>query len=202
MNRWLTCLTIIVAPVVAQAAVHVDVTSNGSPAAGLTSYTVWLNADTLADSVAAFDGGFTGPMNQVFELGVVATPTLTRAVAPMVNEDEDTHFLFQLTNLVVVNTPKEDGPGTGSYLMGDDGAGGVDNAVFGIKPAFITQNLALAQIVIPDSAVDLVYLTAEVSDGIGNRTAFTNVPIPEPATLSLLAVGVVALCRKKTLKRG
>ena len=201
MKHIVATLAVLCMVTAAQAAVNVNIVNNGAPAAGLTSYTVQLVADTPAEATTAFDGRFDGDMNQVWELsGVVKTPALDRAVGPMtpVEEASDSHFLFLLNQLTVVDTPLEDGPGAGTYLAGDDGAGGVKNAVFGLKPATVQQTLDLAQIVISDNAVNPVYLNGLLSDGAGAKTILDQVLIPEPASMALLGLGgVVALIKRR-----
>ena len=62
---------------VSSAALSFSWTNDGSPAAGLTAFTLTLT-DTVNDP-NTWDGGITGPLNQEWFAGVVATPSLTNA---------------------------------------------------------------------------------------------------------------------------
>ena len=149
---------------------------------GLISYTVRMVADSPADQLDGFDGTFQGTLNQIKAFGTLDTPTLTNA--DFLTPDEqarDTHFLLWDTELnVVLTAPNE----TSSLL----------NGVFTIHVAAQEQDLAFAQIVLPEGETAL--LTGEASNASGTVFDVSTV-IPEPMTVSLLSVGVVFILRRR-----
>jgi hypothetical protein len=168
---------------VAQAAVVVNIVQNPDPAPGLSSYTVRMVADTEANRVTAFQGSFTGDLNQVGAFGgALATPTLTNAA--FLTPDErarDTHFLFTDGQLLPAETPAE----TATSLSG----------AFGIVPAATAQDLALAQIVMQSGGT--VTLNGMVVSGTGATQWEGSVVIPEPATMGLLAPLALGLLARR-----
>jgi hypothetical protein len=147
---------------------------------GLTRYTVHLVANSSADAVVAFDGGFSGPMNQVL-FGGAPTPTLDFfSFMTPTEKAQDSHFLFLLAELDQATPPAE----TSNSLTG----------IFGIKPAFRQTELPFAQIVLADG--DSITLTGEVANGAGDAFDVSTV-IPEPATMSLLGLGALAIIRRR-----
>ena len=132
----------------------------------LYAYTVIVMADTPAESVTAFGGTFSGSMYQLWEPGSISTPTLDRNSPGSINESYDTHLLLRNADLLIETAPSEDGPGVGSTLGG----------TFGIGPNAASQDLSLAQIVVPVVAGSgppsqaAVTLTGAVTDINGTLT--------------------------------
>ena len=156
---------------------------------GLPKYTFVVNHD---QNITGFDGGFYGPMNQIWE-SASKTPTKdTEGGGP---DPCDTHFLFFDSEIVPNPPPAEDkdASGCGSYLTG----------VFGITPGAAAANIQIAQIVAWEAGSTISY-NFDVSD---NNNAFHfEGSVPEPGTLMLLMLGGLAVLRRpsrqaKTLLR-
>jgi hypothetical protein len=184
-RKKMTCMVgICLLASLSQAGVTVEVEPGVDVGGGLTSYTVNMVADSPTDWVAAFDGGFSGAMNQIKFGGMVDTPTLDMAgfLSPT-EQSQDSHFLFLNDQLVIETSLAE----TASSLTG----------VFGVKVPDRAESLAFAQIVLADG--DSVELTGTVSNGDG--VAFDiSTTIPEPATMSLFGLGAVALIKRRRRK--
>jgi hypothetical protein len=170
----------------ANAAVNVTADHDLATCPGYDVVTVHLVADTPAETVVAFDGGFYGSMNQIWKFGNTApTPDLEVFPGDTAPDPCDSHFLLLDSEELIVTAPAEDGPGTGSFLTATMGLG------------IVEQDLSIAQIVIPVG--QSVQLTTTVANGAGDETGI-NVPInalPEPATLGLLAMGGLAVIRRR-----
>jgi hypothetical protein len=149
---------------------------------GLVSYTVHLVADTEADMLAAFDGTFSGTLNQVFAFGgALDTPTLDNvSYLPAEDAAKDTHFMLEDDELLVVTDPNE----TESTL----------NGVFSVAVASRSLDLVIAQIVL--AAGDTAELSGLGANAAGDKFDIS-ATIPEPATLSLLGIGALALIRRR-----
>jgi hypothetical protein len=148
---------------------------------GLTSYTVHMVANSLADKLVGFDGSFQGTLSQ-FKYGTEDTPTLTNAEKLTVDQQaRDTHFLFLDTDLdIALRAPNE----TTSLLDG----------LFTMKVAAQEQDLLFAQIVLAEGETAL--LTGEASNA-GGVVSYFSTTIPEPMTVSLLSAGMVFLLRRR-----
>ena len=174
--------TCLLAAQLSYAGVTVEVEPGVSVGSGLTSYTVNLVADPGTDAVAAFDGGFSGAMNQVLAGGFLDVPSLEDAgfLTPT-EKSQDSHFLFMDADLTaIVDLPAE----TSNSLTG----------IFGITVASRKTELPFAQIVLADG--DSIALIGEVANGTGDIFDVSTT-IPEPATMSLLGLGAVAIIRRR-----
>jgi len=165
----------------APADVIVDVGTGVSVGSGLTSYTVWLVAETPADWVTGFDGEFGGPMNQI-KYGTLYTPTLDNA-SQLADPGQDSHFLF-LNAELLIDTVAE----TANSLTG----------VFGVKESYRAESLEFAQIVLADGAS--IPLIGEVGTVAGGSPVDISTIIPEPASMSLLGLGALAIIRRRRRK--
>ncbi len=149
---------------------------------GYTGYTVTLKSNDPANPPAAWAGSFDGPMNQLKVASVLDTPTMTLASALGGDLPKDSHLLLWDADLLIASAPTE----SGLHLDG----------IFGISVGARQQDLPLAYLVIPDG--EQVVMTGETSDPNGLFAFPTDLVIPEPASLALLALGgVVAVLRRR-----
>ena len=123
----------------------------------------------------------------------------------------DTHFLFGPSDVISVVAPAEDGGlaaspmggnySFGSFLIGDVGLlGGNASATWSIAQFVLAdpgQPLGVAAYQAEGSVLDAFFKLAG-QGGNSEDIAFALVPVPEPATMSLLAIGgVAALIRRR-----
>jgi len=164
----------------------VEVIWTGAPSTDLADHTTWtMNVSTSVGLISSMDGYFKGPMNQVNPFGT--SPTVFQdnnhlfgfdpSAGPV---DNDSQFMFHVQNegILVVTGETAEGPNVLSTAM-------TKFAPFASRDA--------VQLCIANG--DLVeYNGAVVADGqlVDYRGA-----IPEPATLSVLAVAGLALLRKR-----
>ncbi len=155
--------------------------------------------------------GFFGDFHQNgFPAAMLTSPDASN---PTFADALDTHFLFTSTQVVTAVAPTEDqgvAPsaevGAFTYSFGTFLTGGV--ALIGANPS---ADWDLAQFVIEDPAQPLtgaalgadgavadMFFQIAGADGSKENIAFSLVPVPEPATMSLLAVGgIAALIRRR-----
>ena len=185
----------------------------GDGSESLLAFTLTV-INTTGDSgydATAFDGsdfgntGITGTLHQhysaVFDPPPTATATLdSTSYATAI----DTHFLFMLADLLVVEAPREDVSLATSAEATDagvpfDGFADTDFGEFltGIFAVDGAPSLPLAYIVVPtDSVVTLNFFISGTSGGEQIDTSFSG-PVPEPASMSLLALGGLALLKRR-----
>ncbi|MCK4623770.1 MAG: PEP-CTERM sorting domain-containing protein [Phycisphaerae bacterium] len=194
MKTVLAIIAVLGLATIAQAGISVVVDSPVDLDGVYQSTLVHLVADTYEERVTAWDGSFNGPMNQLWLMGgAMPTPTLTNAdyLDAVTERPWDTHFMFSDDALLTVSPPSEDGPGTGTFLMG----------IFGILPDFTAQDLVLAQIVtrIADGPY-VVEMTGITANAFGiEYDIHTLLPIPEPTTMGLIVIGGLALLRRRKI---
>lgn len=146
---------------------------------GLKAYTISLTSDTGV--IRAVDVSFDGPLSQFIAGGMFTTPNMD--YVPFLGDDaaKDSHFLFASSQTLTVRFEESETNLTG---------------IFAWEPANMRDTIALAQIVIPDGMV--AYFTGDVDTANGTFYGLSApIGVPEPMTLSLLAVGVVGLLRRK-----
>ena len=140
MIRSSAILTVLVAGLVftsnAQAGLNVAFDSPVNLGNDLYQYTVRLVADGDEDIAAAWDGAFSGAMNQVWYAGLVPTPTLKITNYLTAEEAaQDSHFSFVDNDILTARYPSES-------------ASSLDGA-FGISSSAQMRSRPLAQIVVP-----------------------------------------------------
>jgi len=179
-----------------------------------TGYDVYLVASDDASRVTAVGPiTFSGAVYQVGAWGklkttpVTMTPTLADmegiADPSIVPAGQDSHFMtvFESGSPTEANDKSLYGSVFAAYDY-FEGKGNLDlTKGFYSIPDF-SQNLLLAHIVILDSDVaakNYAWLNGLVANGDGGITELVNIPIgvPEPATMALLAMGALALIRRR-----
>ena len=196
MRVALTVVAVLAMATVANAALTVTVSGPVDVGAGLSQYIVGFSGETIN----GIDLKFTGPLHQEwvpFMATFFDTPTLDNAAylsAELLARD--THILFETAALNTVLYPAlEDNPtpasGTGTYLGNPNEPVG-QRMVFAITSP--TDPMDFAQIVMAAGAQCTMNGTVSRADG----TEFPiNQVIPEPASLTLLCLGGLALLRRR-----
>jgi hypothetical protein len=176
---------------------------------------------------SAFDGvafGYTGITSGVFNNGTglhqqystvlqPSSPTLDGNYATVT----DTHFLDVTSNMLIVTAPTETVNDIGPSSEPSDALVPFNDPVFGASSDFGSQltgtfavtaapSLSLAQLVIPLSHCSLyrmpfgtgiISLDFFISGTKGGEVLHFDIGVPEPATMGLMALGSVALLRRR-----
>ncbi len=186
MLRGIVSVAIVVCiSVAAQAAITTSFTS--SPTVGLAGYTTYeVNLTSDSGDMYGFEISFDGPMNQINPLG---TPSIFRPDLLFFDTfpelDWDSHFLFYESELIVVPGASE----SPTHLYGTFAFTGASVQVY------LGPSVSIAQLVIADG--NTVEMTGAVTVGI-TEVDFAEFTIPEPATISLLAIGGIAMLRRRS----
>ena len=204
MTRACWIVLIVALAASAQAEVIVEVTPLdaftvlGGPA---HNFEVALVASETADIVTAIDLAFTGPVYQIgleFRDNIITTPTETDATNTLVTPIiRDSHFLP--TFVAAVTAPNETNTGQfGPNAFGDTEGLGALQATTGLAAVSQMLRLVLANIVLLDG--QSAQIVGAVSNPLGAKTNLDEDigPIPEPASMVLLAVGAMGLLRRRT----
>ena len=189
---------------VAQATVIVTAASVPTPGLpGFQTVTVSM-AMANGDWVVGYDGAFVGPMNQVnpFMMATIFQDNNTMfpfwPMPPGTPVLQDSQFLFKTTTADPINGVLTVGSAEGPALLDANFAmkGGRNNPKAG--PV-----VAIAQLVVPvgmPPAAIVQYIEPTDSWILARGTVselYKELVIPEPATLSLLALGAAALLRRR-----
>ena len=160
--------------------------------------------------VTAFDGmgfgytGIIGILHQHYSMIIDPPPTATSTLdSTSYATAIDTHFLVVLADLLIITTPNEDvslAPSAEATdavppydLYADTDFGAYLTGTFAVDGV---PSLALAYLVVPtDSVVTLDFFMSGAKGGEHIDTSFV---VPEPASMSLLALGGLALLRRRS----
>ncbi len=202
---------------------------DGTPVPGYTQYLIYLVGDPgVGDDgalAAALNGGFTGPMSQVWIPGQYGPPpTKTPTLNTMGNLAQAAQYdprvpygaaMDSHINVFVETDPdaaktNETGlavpPPAEDKVPGGTGGHGIGTSLAGFEIAWLIPqaNLLVAQIVVPDGGQVVFAGDGGFKYMAGSNAVYTQNPvsavigIPEPATLGLLAIGgIAALIRRR-----
>lgn len=194
---------------------HVPVGDGSEDLVAFTFYVVNTTGDAGYDP-SSFDGmnsgytGFTGKLHQHYSLAL-GTSTATADSVPYA-DSIDTHFLNVLADMLIEEAPNETIALVGSYeastapypydVLGDTDFGDQLTGVFAITPT--GPRWDIAQIVMPwhlaapwfwpRAGGEELFFDFYLSGTAGGERLY---PIPEPATLSMLSLGGLALLRSR-----
>ena len=202
---------------VVHAGVTLQITPNAAPAPGLESYTVTAVSTDATNLVTFSDIHVTGSTHNVWGFGGDPKTPKTDPFPSTFLKAEwaayDTHLIVPggdiLTELGSALDEGNDGSNPAGLSLELDppfagftpviGVGeyghGASASSFALVPAAQATSVDLLQVVIPEG--DKAWLSMGVVNAQLAKTAFENVEIPEPATLSLLAFGGLALLRRR-----
>lgn len=169
----------------------------------LNSYRVWVRADDPLYTVDAYNVTITGNLHQWWAIEYIGDPGMGEGlVRPTTTLDyvsqltaaaraTDSHFdCFKSERVLYLDHEEHDdfffgGEGWGTYMVQDAK----------IMPGYHQQDLSLAVVVVP--AGETATLNGVFYDSALNSMGVTDYTIPEPATLSLLAAGALAMLRRR-----
>ncbi|KKO11307.1 hypothetical protein LCGC14_0017870 [marine sediment metagenome] len=161
--------------------------------------------------VMSFDGvtpefgytGITGKLHQHYSAGLVPSTPTQESAAYTTDSAIDTHFMVVIGDLLIVEAPSEDvtlaSAEASDAAFPFDGFADTDFGTFltGTFAVDAVETLDLANIVVPfGETVTLLFFMNGTGGGEVIDTSFT-VPIPEPASLSMLVLGALALLKRR-----
>ncbi len=197
----------------AQAAISLSVSTAPCPVAGMTRYIVTAATGTSEVVATVSDLTINGAVHQVWDniaLGGAPSPQIDSLLArPADWYDGDTCLLILDDTLgdngawTETNDLTMGGSGltlfAGSFPpqtgMGTYGHTGATSE--GLDPAQQASTVPIMQVVAPTGVTMDVTIGYGLPGGIGVEDVFVDFPIPEPATMSLLVLGGVAMIARK-----
>jgi opacity protein-like surface antigen len=192
------------------------VTENTGPntPAGYQSYIVGYVGQTAGEELSAFDGNITGSLLQAWYYDRGRYIKTLDVFEFLAGEDasiaSDSHILLDLGNaakVLIASSPDEDATfdavppqtpdgydmGLGTYMS----TTATSNMAFAIPSAYQALSTDVFQVVIPAGTTAWLRGIAVAADGSSYQEPVP-IPIPEPATMGLLAIGGIgALIRRR-----
>ncbi len=189
MKKIVSIIAVLAIATAAQAAV-VFTHDGGTPTVDLPGYTTYqVSITTDTGNITGFELTLTGNgdvLNQINPAGNASIFQDSNGFFGFVGADvsQDTQFNFMLADVTLVSSSESAGSLTGIFAL----AGGTGSPL-------AAPSINVMQVCMPNGSYG--YLTGKVTVGIEEVALTPPWPVPEPASLALLAVGGVSILARR-----